>query len=247
MKAMLFAATALALLGAPALAADQSNSGAAAGASNAGAANSTKADRVDLATWRQRDLYSGWSVEELLDADVYDAQGEEIGEVEDVIIGPDGKVRSLVIEAGGFLDIGDTHFAYPWAKATIQGTDRVTVAFDKDRIADYSIFRDMDDRPTQGRNWRVTELINDYAYLSGRQGYGMVDDVIISRQGEVQAVIVRPDIGYGVSGAYAWPYYGYGYGFDPTYDYYEVPYDRNEVAGLEPFDYNRLEQRAAAD
>ena len=33
----------------------------------------------------------------------------------------------------------------------------------------------------------------------------------------------------------------YGYGFRPGYDYYALPYGQEEVAGLEPFDYDRFE------
>lgn len=212
-----------------------------------GTQNKNSEDRIDITTWNYSDLYQGWSVENFLDADVYDEDGEEIGEVEDLIVNPDGKVERLVIEAGGFLDIGDAHFTYPWQDANIASLDRVEVQFDQDNIEDYSLFGNIEGEPAGPRNWRITELMNDYAALDEGVRYGWVDDVIISRQGEIQAVVVQPDVTYGVGGPYAWPYYGFDYAFDPGQNYYELPYTEDEIADLDVFDYNQMEDGAVAE
>lgn len=211
-------------------------------------AGQEKQEKVDLSSWSYTPLYAGMSVERFLDAEVYDQNGEQIGEVEDMIVSPQGKVTDLVIEAGGFLDIGDTHFAYPLKKASILTTDAVRVQFDEDEIENYSMFRNLDERPVTGRNWKITELLNDYAYLHDRRAYGWVDDVVIGRGGDVQAVIVSADATYGVGGPYAWPYYGYGWGWEPGLGYYEVPYSAEEVAVLDEFDPERMgaQQTASA-
>ena len=47
-----------------------------------------------------------YSAEGLLDSDVYDASGDEVGEVEDVLMGNDMSVHSLVLETGGVLGMG---------------------------------------------------------------------------------------------------------------------------------------------
>ncbi|WP_099827285.1 PRC-barrel domain-containing protein [Oceaniglobus indicus] len=44
---------------------------------------------------------------ELDEMDVIGATGDKIGEVESVLIGPDGKVGAVVIETEGFLGLGD--------------------------------------------------------------------------------------------------------------------------------------------
>jgi sporulation protein YlmC with PRC-barrel domain len=49
----------------------------------------------------------------LLGERVYDAGGEAVGEVEDVLINRNGRVEALVIEAGGFLGIGERRIAVP--------------------------------------------------------------------------------------------------------------------------------------
>ena len=47
-----------------------------------------------------------YSAEDLLDSDVYDSTGEEIGEVEDILLGNDMAVHSLIIETGEVLGLG---------------------------------------------------------------------------------------------------------------------------------------------
>ncbi|QIB66187.1 PRC-barrel domain-containing protein [Kineobactrum salinum] len=47
-----------------------------------------------------------YSADELMDADVYDSTGEEIGEVEDILLGDDMSIQALVIETGEILGLG---------------------------------------------------------------------------------------------------------------------------------------------
>ncbi len=49
------------------------------------------------------DLLAG----ELLEANVVSGEGENIGEVDDILIGPDGQVHALVVEVGGILGMGE--------------------------------------------------------------------------------------------------------------------------------------------
>jgi hypothetical protein len=39
---------------------------------------------------------------------------DEIGEISDVMIGPNGKIRYVAVSFGGFLGLGDKLFAVPW-------------------------------------------------------------------------------------------------------------------------------------
>lgn len=47
-----------------------------------------------------------YSVDALLDADVYDVDGEVIGEVEDILLSDDMSIHSLIIETGAVLGMG---------------------------------------------------------------------------------------------------------------------------------------------
>jgi hypothetical protein len=44
---------------------------------------------------------------------VYGPGGEDVGEVEDVLINRDGRIEALVIEVGGFLGFGEREIAVP--------------------------------------------------------------------------------------------------------------------------------------
>jgi hypothetical protein len=55
------------------------------------------------------------SADTLEDTNVYNHQGENLGEVEEIMINvPEGKVEYAVVEFGGFLGIGTKYFAVPW-------------------------------------------------------------------------------------------------------------------------------------
>lgn len=228
-------------------------------------AQTLEADQiVALEDWDPDELYTGGlSVERLMDEfEVYGPTGDDIGSVENVLIGADGRVLSIIAQVGGFWDIGDTHVNVPWDQVEIGADERVVIPVTEETVDDYSVFADEvisaidatgsvevvdDDVEPVGRVWRATDLIGDYARLrqdTGYANYGYVNDVLI-RNGEVAAVIVNPDVGMwreeGVyDGPYAYPYYGYGYGWNPGANYYDLPYARDEVAGMEPFEYDRL-------
>ena len=212
---------------------------------------------VGLDQWGYEGLYEegAWTAEQLLDAEVYGPTGDEIGEVENIVVGTDGAVDALIAEVGGFWDIGDTHVRVPWSEIDVSfenGEANVQVPVTEETVEDYDLFGGIggefrvvdDDEPFTPRGWRVTELINDYVTLEGGVRYGWVEDLVFDEAGRLEAVVV--DAAYGVYGPYAYPYYGYGYGFRPGYPYYELPYGEAEVAELEPFDYEQLETMAEA-
>ena len=54
-------------------------------------------------------VIDGWSVKKnILDKDVYNAENQKIGKIEDIIISPDDAVSYAIIGVGGFLGI-DRH------------------------------------------------------------------------------------------------------------------------------------------
>lgn len=215
-------------------------------------------DVVPLADWDYEGLYAeGWSAENLIDTEVRGVTGDAIGEVENILIGPDNRILSIIAEIGGFIDIGDTHVNVPWDEVEIgPGMEYVRVPVDDDNIGQYTLFGNIEaltapvaagevvaaevDVATTMRVWRATELIDDYVRLAEGYNYGYVEDLIFDQAGTLQAVVVTPDVGYGIGGPYAYPWYGYRYGYEPGLDYYELPYGRDEIAGMEPFEYGEL-------
>ena len=55
----------------------------------------------------------------LIGSHVKNKQGEELGEINELVINPqDGRITYAVLSFGGFLGIGDKHFAIPWESLT---------------------------------------------------------------------------------------------------------------------------------
>jgi sporulation protein YlmC with PRC-barrel domain len=214
-----------------------------------------------LTEWDYDQIYeNGWSLSELIEADVVGEDGEDIGDVENVLLDESGQILSVVAEVGGFLDIGDTHVAVPFDEVEI-GTslDKITVPVDQDNVEDYSIFGEFgyftapeadttqvvnSDLVTGPRIWKATDLLDDYAVLTGGIGYGYVDDMIFVEGGKLHAVVVDPAIGYG-PGPYAYPYYGYTYGWTPGATYYDLGYGEQDVAVIETFDPEQMNGNGA--
>ncbi len=119
-------------------------------------------DKVDIISWAQEDLYTdGWTAEQLFDREVYGEIGDEAGEVEDLIVGPDGDLKAVIVEAGGFLDIGDTHCRVPWEDVQLTpDLEGITVPVTAENVDGYSIFPE-DQEPPAGRGFRASELMND--------------------------------------------------------------------------------------
>lgn len=60
-------------------------------------------------------------ISNLLDFDVWNQNGEQIGEVEDMVLDVDNtNIAYVVIETGGFLDIGDKTVLIPWNSLDLQ-------------------------------------------------------------------------------------------------------------------------------
>lgn len=55
----------------------------------------------------------GMTVGELEDSDVYGATGEEIAEIDDVLIDPSTDVFAVELDVGGFLGLGEKNVAVP--------------------------------------------------------------------------------------------------------------------------------------
>ncbi len=193
---------------------------------------------VNLTRYDPAAVYEGWSANALLDEDAYNQNGEDLGEVEDIIVGPDGRIERVIVEGGGFIDIGDVHAAVPWDMVSRTGANALRVQVSGEDISEYARFPNMDDMPTAPENFRVRELIGDFVRANGR-GYGTVDDVIFTDEGQIQALVVYPAYGYGYrTSPVAVPYQNDGY--SPYAPYYETELGTAELDELRPFNYGEL-------
>lgn len=171
------------------------------------------------------ELYRGFRATRLLGQDVKGPDGKEIGEVQDIVVDQDGKIVAIIVEAGGFLDIGDAAFRVKWADVkTTPGQDGIQVPITEATAERYGLFDGPETLTTGPREFRVSEIIGDSARLRNGTGYGRVSNVVFGRDGRMLGVLVGRDVGYG-AGVYGYPFYGYGYGWGPGMGYYALPYD----------------------
>jgi sporulation protein YlmC with PRC-barrel domain len=85
-------------------------------------------------------------ISDVIGQNVENAQGDNLGEINDVVVDPnDGHIIYAVLEAGGFLGLGEKFFAIPWrAFQTVADDDKdkddkgeidkLTLNVDKDRM-----------------------------------------------------------------------------------------------------------------
>jgi sporulation protein YlmC with PRC-barrel domain len=74
----------------------------------------------------------------LIGADVENTQGEDLGDITDIVINrADGSVVYAVLSAGGFLGIGDKYFAIPMEafKPAADDEDKLILDIDKQRLS----------------------------------------------------------------------------------------------------------------
>ncbi|MDF1586862.1 PRC-barrel domain-containing protein [Marinimicrococcus flavescens] len=69
-------------------------------------------------------VLGGFAISQLMDEDVEGADGEEIGEIEDVLVDQEGRVAAVVLEVGGFLGLGERKVALPMSQIEVRGEDR---------------------------------------------------------------------------------------------------------------------------
>ena len=72
----------------------------------------------------------------LIGANVQNTKGEDLGEIEDMVVSKDGRIQYVVLAHGGVLGAGEKLFAIPW-KAVRAGDkeDTYIINIDKERLA----------------------------------------------------------------------------------------------------------------
>jgi len=184
-----------------------------------------------------------WSAEELLRAEVRGEDGGVIGRVRDAIVGSDGVMRTLIVEAGGFHGIGDQHLGVPWPDVTLgPGLAWVQVPLEQVRNGSYGL---LNHRPQQASTpqvepdeWRVRALIGDFASLLDVPRYGFVRDVLFDDGGQARAVVVSRGPGtWGSAGTFVYPWQA----LKAHLAGHALPYSSSDTLPLQRFDYARLD------
>ncbi|HET8726924.1 MAG TPA: PRC-barrel domain-containing protein, partial [Alphaproteobacteria bacterium] len=116
--------------------------------------------------------YTGWRGSDMIEARVETPSGAWLGNVEDLILNPDGAVDRIVVETPGFLDMGDREFAVPWSVVLIApGLERIVVP--GPGVADTPA------GPGAGEDENAFRDLLDWpVVLRDGTGFGRLDDVI---------------------------------------------------------------------
>ena len=78
----------------------------------------------------------------MIGASVYGPDNASIGEIGDVLIAPDGKIRAVVVSVGGFLGTADKDIAIPFQALSITrgpaegAIDKIKVSYSKQQLND---------------------------------------------------------------------------------------------------------------
>jgi sporulation protein YlmC with PRC-barrel domain len=101
------------------------------------AAPSSSAERTS-GTFTSAQSADEWRSSKLIGLTVYNQANEKIGDVNDLILGPDGKIASAVIGVGGFLGMGEKLVAVAFSDLQLNrdadGAMRVTVNSTKEAL-----------------------------------------------------------------------------------------------------------------
>lgn len=85
-------------------------------------------DRARMAQWRETYLAEArpvtqlgqpLHVEQIVGADLRNLRDEDLGDIEDVVIGSEGRIRYAIVSSGGFLGFGEDQVPVPWNKLSV--------------------------------------------------------------------------------------------------------------------------------
>lgn len=103
-------------------------------------AATTTAATPASANFLQTQQSSDWRGSKLIGASVYGPDNASIGEINDLIVGTDGKISAVVVGVGGFLGVGQKDVALPFEnisvtrKADSASIDKIKVSYTKDQL-----------------------------------------------------------------------------------------------------------------
>ena len=80
---------------------------------------------------------SAWDSDRLIGMPVETVDGEEIGDVSDIIFTQDDRIAGVVVDAGGFLGVGSRDVALDWNSVSVQPEEeRIFVNVTRDQLED---------------------------------------------------------------------------------------------------------------
>jgi sporulation protein YlmC with PRC-barrel domain len=175
-------------------------------------------------------LYKGWRARQLVGNAVKAKDGREVGAVRDIIIDADGRVTAVVVEAHGPARLSEALYRIPWAEIDLTQGEKGVVADLSDEIRpEHGLFHGAPGVPILPREFRIGEVVGDYARLKTGYGYGVVTDAVFTQDGRVMAVLVGRDAVAG-GGTFAFAFHGDTGPWDAAMSYFGLPFITEDQA-----------------
>lgn len=126
-----------------------------------------------------------YSADDLMDAEVFDANGDEVGEVEDLLLGDDMSVHSLIIETDRVLGMGGREVVAERGRFTVrpEGTEgewddieyEVHLDVSQDEMGEFPEYDESwwnQTRQSLAQAWENTKDVSANAWESTKQATG---------------------------------------------------------------------------
>ncbi len=78
-------------------------------------------------------MWNGLTVDQIEDMDIVNAEGDTIGDIEEVLADAEGRIVAVTAEVGGFLGLGDKEVVVSLDHLELQG-DRFMTALTADQL-----------------------------------------------------------------------------------------------------------------
>jgi sporulation protein YlmC with PRC-barrel domain len=85
-------------------------------------------------------LQGGFRASRIIDATVRNNRGEEVGEVDDLIMSRNGKIKKVILAVGGFLGVGDRLVAVPFKSLQISEKGDIVYNITKQELEKHPVF-----------------------------------------------------------------------------------------------------------
>jgi sporulation protein YlmC with PRC-barrel domain len=104
------------------------------------------------------DQWGQMTGQEIVGKTIYGANGEEIGDVDDVVLGPQGPQDiAVVVGVGGFLGIGERNIAIPLSEIQLGPEDRLTTTLTREQVENMQPYDESSGYRAYDRNRRFGE------------------------------------------------------------------------------------------
>lgn len=118
-----------------------------------------ESERESATTGSGSEAQSSWlTVAQLTDMDIYNARGENLGSIDDVVMGTDSGRAYVVLAHGGFLGMFQDEVALPISRLRLRGDRLIVSGLTADEISDMPNWESRVTQPRQLDDSRTIEV-----------------------------------------------------------------------------------------